>query len=332
MGDIAVNLRELFCEELLVLDGAVGTELERRGVSAPAPLWSAAALLSHPRLVREIHREYRAAGADIIVADTFRTNPRSLRAAKMLERGENLNRIAVELARAARNQNHERRRADNQADRVSSPCNTRARRPSRRINPAKYDTPTLQRPIVAASAAPAEDCYSPELTPDEQILLGEHREMMEWLHAAEPDLIWIETMGTIREARAAARAAHDARLPFAVSFMLREDGGLLGGESLSAAVEAVEPFAPLAVGLNCIPPDGITTHLPSLRRLTVRPLAAYAHINNVEPVPGWSFSQATTPTQYAEHAERWIDLGATIVGGCCGTTPEHIRALRAAIR
>ncbi len=285
----------------LILDGATGTELERRKVAAELPLWSAAALTEHPEVVEAIHRDYVVAGADIVVANTFRTNPRTLRAAGLVERGEELNRLAVELARGG-------------------VVKGRARRTI---------TGTIKNPIfVAAGVAPVEDCYHPELVPDESVLDTEHGRMLRWIEAAGPDLVWIETMGTIREARAAARAAREVELPFAVSFVTRENGDLLGGEPLEDAIAAIEPLEPIAFGLNCIPPSGMTAILPRLRKATDRPLAAYAHINYPMPIFGWSYSQTATPTEYAEHARRWLDLGASIIGGCCGTTPEHIRAVR----
>lgn len=287
------ELRRRFERGGLVLDGATGTELERQGCRSPAPLWSADALLSAPDVVEAIHRDYVAAGADIVVANTFRTNPRTLRAVGLQERGAELNRRAVDLARRA---------------------------------VRGHDV------LVAASVGPVEDCYHPERVPAEGVLQDEHAEMAAWLGAAGLDLIWIETMGMVREARAAASAAVDAGLPFAVSFVIQENGNLLGGEHLEDAVAAMEILNPLAVGLNCIPPRGLTLILPRLRQVTSRPLAAYAHINNPVPLRGWSFSQRATPSEYASYAQQWLALGVTIVGGCCGTTPAHIAAVRAALR
>ena len=117
-----------------------------------------------------------------------------------------------------------------------------------------------------------------------------------------------------------------------VSFVVKEDGDLLSGESLEEAVEALEPFDPIAFGLNCIPPSGLTRNLPRLRAATDLPLIAYAHLGNPEPITGWSFSQDVSPEDYAEEAARWIDMGARIIGGCCGTTPEHIAALRSLVK
>jgi len=301
MSHSAPRLAQLLSEHILLLDGAMGTELERRGVPAPPPLWSAAALDSHPDIVLAIHREYVRAGADILVANTFRTNLRTLRAATLLQRAAELNRCAVNLAWWAPRLEETRLREIGTASRAV---------------------------FIAASVAPLEDCYSPRLVPKESVLLREHMQMLTWLKASAPDLIWFETMNTVREARAAAESAAEIALPFVISFLLRQDGHLLSGERLEEAAAAVEPFDPLAVGLNCIPPDGITTHLPRLRQATSRSLAAYAHINNPMPTPGWSFSQDATPDQYARQVKRWLELGVRIIGGCCGTTPAHIRAVR----
>ncbi len=276
----------------LVLDGAIGTELERRGAASPLPLWSAGALRDAPRVVEQVHRDYVAAGADILVANTFRTNPRALRRAGCSAEGAALNRLAVELARQAA---------------------------------AGRDV------LVAASVAPVEDCYCPERVPGARELHAEHGQMMAWITAAGPDLVWIETMGTVREASAAASAAGREGLPFAVSFVVRENGDLLGGEKLADAIAAVEPLGPLAIGLNCIPPRGLSALLPRLRPLTARPLAAYGHIGNAAAIRGWSYAQRMTPAEYAECAREWLTLGAGVVGGCCGTGPEHIRAMRAVI-
>jgi homocysteine S-methyltransferase len=286
----AALLQRFLADDPVILDGATGTELERRGFVTRLPLWSAAALTDAPDLVETIHREYVAAGARLLVANTFRTNVRTLRAAGRLDDGPALNHQAVELAR----------RAAATADDV----------------------------LVAASVAPVEDCYHPERTPGADTLRAEHEQMMTWLRAAAPDLVWIETMGTIREARIAAAAAAEAGLPLAVSFITRADGTLLGGEPLADAVDAVEPCDPVAIGLNCVPPTGLTANLARLRPLTSRPLATYAHINNPVPTPGWTFAEFASPDEYARHARDWRALGARLIGGCCGTTPAHIAALR----
>ena len=88
------------------------------------------------------------------------------------------------------------------------------------------------------------------------------------------------------------------------------------------------PLPLWSAGANCIPPDGVTRNLARLRAATPRPLLAYAHLGNPEPITGWSSSPDVSPEAYATEAARWIELGARIVGVCCGTTPAHIAALR----
>ncbi len=289
------QIRDRLTQGVVILDGATGTELERRGAFTATPHWSAAALRSAPDIVRAIHEDYVRSGADIVVANTFRTNPRALERAGCLEQGGELNRIAVDLARQA--------------------------------------VGTVDRDVlVAASVAPVEDCYSPGAVPDTDALRREHAQMVQWLAADEPDLLWIETMNTIREAEVAAAAAREVHLPFAVSFVLAETGGLLSGDSLATAVGAVEPYEPLALGVNCIPPRAITGAVRALRPLTERPITAYGHISNAHAIPGWIYTQSLSPQEYASCALEWHALGATIIGGCCGTQPEHIRALSERLR
>jgi S-methylmethionine-dependent homocysteine/selenocysteine methylase len=289
------GFNEIWNKDPLILDGAVGTELERHGVPTPPPLWSAAALTSHPTRVQATHHAYAASGAQIIVANTFRVNAFALGATGRTAEGPELARAAVALAR----------RGAEAAERT-------------------------QNVLIAASIGPARDCYRPADVPDSATLEREHATTLAWLADTNVDLLWIETIGTVREAVVLAKAARASERPFVMSFILNEAGDLLGGEPLRDAVACCEPYVPLAFGLNCMPPAGLTRHVAQLRSLTARRIAAYAHIGNATPLPGWSFSAArVTPAELAADARRWQAAGASILGGCCGTTAEHIQALRA---
>ncbi|MCX7939906.1 MAG: homocysteine S-methyltransferase family protein, partial [Thermoflexales bacterium] len=196
---------------VVLLDGAMGTELERRGVDTALPLWSAAALDTAPQVVQQIHLDHIRAGAQVITANTFRTNLRALQKAGLAHRMRELTFRAVALARAA----------------IAESGNAQVR--------------------LAGSIAPVEDCYSPELVPTEEELQTEHALLARYLAEAGVDLLLIETQNTIREAVAAARAAASTGKPFWVSFVLDNQNRLLSGESLSDAVRAVLPFAPQAI-------------------------------------------------------------------------------------
>lgn len=286
--------------ELLLLDGAMGTELGRRGANIELPLWSARALDEAPALVEQIHAEYVRAGAQVITANTFRTNVRALAKAGMAHRARELTFRAVALARAA-------------VARAGGAGKVR----------------------VAGSIAPVEDCYSPALVPDQAELEREHAALARDLADAGVDLLLIETQNTIREACAAARAAQATGKPFWVSFTLDAQNNLLSGESLADAVRAVLPYRPAAVLVNCVPTAQVESAVRLLRAVTPPeiPIGAYANAGRIDPDTGeWTMEGGDTPEGYAEAARRWRAAGATVIGGCCGTQPAHIQALAAALR
>ena len=289
---LAERLREGPC---VILDGALGTELERRGARAGLPLWSTHALLESPELVREIHADYARAGAEILTANTFRTQRRTLARADtqpdvLARRDAELCALAVSLARegAAR------------ADRAAV--------------------------WVAGSAPPLEDCYRNGLVPPSEALEREHARHAENLAAAGVDLILVETMNSVREARVAARAAARTGRPFVASFVCWSGDRLLSGERLDEAIDAVAAALPLAIGVNCLPTSAVGACLPALRAAGP-PFAVYANLGAPAEEPGAARSEDCPPDAYAACARSWRAAGARIVGGCCGTTPAHVRAL-----
>jgi len=283
--------------ELLLLDGAFGTELERRGLDTALPLWSAKALFDAPDAVRAIHEEYVRAGADILSSNTFRATPRALAKAGKAGEAERLVERAVALAREARERAGSGRAA-----------------------------------LVAGVMAPLEDCYRPDLAPPPEQAEQEHAEQAVRLARAGVDLLLIETMNSIAEARAAVRGAKPTGLPVLVSFICRSDREILSGEPLADAVRAVEPFKPDAVLVNCVPPELAGACLEAIGRITRVPSGCYANAGSPDTERGiWRFDPAWTPERFAASAAGWVARGAQIVGGCCGTGPEHIRALRAAL-
>ncbi len=277
----------------VLLDGATGTELERRGVPSGLPLWSAHALLAAPGVLREVHRAYVRAGAEVLCANTFRTQRRTLATAGLGHRAPALTRLAVELARQAAGE--------------------------------------AARPVfVVGSAPPLLDCYRPDLTPPDRELLPEHAEHARNLAAAGVDAILAETHHTVREACAALRGAAEAGVPAMVSFVCGDRAALLSGEPLAEAIRAVDPFDPLAVMVNCLPPERVPPCLEVLARAD-RPFGVYANLGIPDPVVGFARAAQRgrgSPAGYAAEAARWLRAGARLLGGCCGTTPGHIRALR----
>ncbi len=284
------SLRERLADPRpVLLDGPTGTELTRRGVSTDTPLWSADALVSAPRVVDQIHRDYVSAGAEIVTANTFRTHARNLSRLGGDGPARRLTRIAAQLARAAIGANG----------------------------------------WVAGSMAPLEDCYRPDLTPSCADLEREHRVMGEILATSGVDFILAETHPTIREAAAAAKAANEAGLPVMVSWACGRDSRLLSGERLGDAVAAVLPFEPLAVLVNCLPAEVAGEAVGQLMQAAGSvPVGVYANTGWADAEGRWTPGGSVDPAVYAELAGGWADRGARLVGGCCGTTPAHIAALR----
>jgi S-methylmethionine-dependent homocysteine/selenocysteine methylase len=275
----------------LILDGAMGTELQRRGANTLLPLWSAEALVLSPALVRQIHEEYIRAGADIITANTFRTTRRTFVRTGLPDRSLRLTTTALSLARQAR------------------------------------ETFPHQDILVAGSIAPLEDCYRPELVPLRRALEEEHAELAGRLAEGGADFLLLETMGTIREAAAACKAAAATGKEVVVSFLCNENGDLYGGESLHDAVSAILPFAPTALSINCVSPRVIEKAVARLRSASSLPFGVYANVG----VPGKEHSEPmscdVTEEEYSAFALQWSHHGAAIIGGCCGTTPAYIRKL-----
>jgi S-methylmethionine-dependent homocysteine/selenocysteine methylase len=279
---------------LVLLDGATGTELTRRGVDTGLPLWSANALVDPggAEVLLQIHSDYVAAGAEIITANTFRTHARALAHAGQAGNALQLTRRAVSIARAAVN-----------AAQAPHGC------------------------WVAGSISTLEDCYRPDLVPPEAECRTEHAERVHHLLACGIDLFLIETMNTIREAAVAARLAVITGVPVVVSFVCDSSGRLLSGESLADAARELLPLGVVSLGANCVPADVLTRSLEQLRSAcgNAYPLIAYGNVGYADDRTGWVNTDAVDAAAYAAYAASWP---VRIVGGCCGTTPAHIAELR----
>ncbi len=278
---------------IFLLDGATGSELERAGVDVGMPLWSANAILEAPEVLKQVHISYLEAGSQAITANTFRTHERSLAKAGMGDRAEELTYKAVEIALAARDE-----------------VNTDA--------------------LVFGSVAPLEDCYSPELAPPPEVCQREHKQMMRHLVNSGVDLVLIETMCRAHEAIAAAKVANSE---WAISFCTKttEAGVLLDGTYLKDII--VEFKNATFIGVNCYPATTLAKQIKHLR--TIAPenmaLSAYGNVGYADDDGGWVSTDAIEPERFAEYAMDWVKAGASIVGGCCGTTPKSISEVKCAI-
>lgn len=281
--------------DILLLDGATGTELDRRGVDVGLPLWSARAMTEAPGVLKDVHRAYLDAGAAAISTNTFRTHERSLTKAGLGDKAEALTRDAVEIACAARDE-----------------AGTGA--------------------IVLGSVAPLEDCYSPHLVPDGSACRREHGQLIGHLVGAGVDLVLIETMCSAHEALAAVDAAEElAAGRWGISFCLSssgEPGVLMDGSSIAEILPRLGGAR--FIGINCIAATMLAKQVHHLRGLLDddMAIAAYGNVGHPDDERGWVNTDAIEPERYAEHAMDWVESGANIIGGCCGTTPDTTLAIR----
>jgi S-methylmethionine-dependent homocysteine/selenocysteine methylase len=281
----------------LILDGGLATELQRAGRSVAPPWWTNDALRTPAgrRAVLRIHRRYARAGADVLTAGTFRCNPSSTaRAGIGPEATRRLIRTAVRLARAAA------------GDRV----------------------------LVAGSQAPVADCYRPDLVPDDDRLRREHGWTAGELVAAGVDVVLVETMNTVREAVIAAEAVQAAGRTAWVSLVCWDGARLLSGESLTGAARTLRAHGAAAVLVNCTDLADTDKCIEALSGASCAPFGAYPNIEDRSAISNWTHVDRHVPPdvgpdEFARRVARWrTSFGAGLLGGCCGTSPPHLAALR----
>ncbi len=292
--------------DVVMLDGGMGRELRFRGVEILDTIWSANALLTAPDVVRDINRDYIAAGADIITTNTYSTIRGDLAKEGIEDQFERLNLLACSLAVEAR---------------------------------AEFARPVW----IAGSLPPLHGSYRPDLVRPFEEIEPLYREQALIL-APHVDLLLCETMSSAAEALAAASAATQTGKPVWVSFTLHEDqsGRLRSGESVTDALAALNHLPISGFLANCCAPESITAALPELVASGARHVGGYANtftpvpttwtLDGSEPTDGLiSLRDDLDPASYAAFASEWLALGATVIGGCCGTRPAHIQALATAL-
>jgi S-methylmethionine-dependent homocysteine/selenocysteine methylase len=292
---------------ILLLDAATGSELTRRGVDTHGPAWSAPAIVRAPEVLAAIHADQVQAGADVITANTFRTQRRVLSRIGEARRAREWTMAAVQIARDAVEQA------------AQEHANERPGAPPLRL---------------AGSVAPLDDIDRPELAPDEATARVEHHEHVGHLADAHVDLLLVEAMTTIAESRAATSAAVGSGLETWTTVTVDRSGGrLLSGEPLDAWVEAIAPLHPAAILVSGAP-DVLAPALSRIAMLApeigARP-GAYAALGPGAALTSRGSEAGADLAAYAEAVKGLVAAGARIVGGGRGTTPAHTGALRAAL-
>ncbi|HEX9017871.1 MAG TPA: homocysteine S-methyltransferase family protein [Anaerolineaceae bacterium] len=286
-------LERLQLGKTLVLDGATGTNLQRRGLPAglPSDVW----VIDNPQAVLQLYTDFVDAGSDIILTNTFGSSRLHLGHAGLADRFEQTNRRAVELAQQAT---------------------------------------AAKGPLVGGSMGPLGEMLQPFGTLAEDEAVKAYAEQARVLSAAGVDLLVIETQFDLNEARAAIRGAQSATdIPVVCSFSYDRGTRSMMGVRPSQVGAELSGTGVAALGINCgrSLEDNLKA-LHDLRQATnlpvwFKPNAGMPH-NDAEGRLAYDI----TPEMMAAQVPEWIEAGAQLVGGCCGTSVEHLTAIAGAVR
>ena len=283
--------------DLKLLDGAMGSEFIRRGEILPPHTWSADVNLTNPDLLYGIHQEYVTAGVDYLTTNTFRTTPRAYQKTGLsYKEAYSTAKIsmhnAVQMARKASN------------DSIK----------------------------ILGSIAPLEDCYSPDLFPGADLATKEFSVIAEWLADERIDIFLLETMNNILETKTCLDVVEKYKLPIWVSFNLLDSDHIQSGESLKSAIKMVDKFSVDCILLNCNPLNRTFSALETLARYCSGKWGIYPNLGVGEPSPDGIIKDYHSDTEFIDLTKNAVKLGATVVGGCCGSNPKHIELLKNLIK
>jgi 5-methyltetrahydrofolate--homocysteine methyltransferase len=287
--------RMLAGRDWILADGATGTTLFNMGLqSGDAPeLWNDA----HPGRIRALYQGAVDAGSDLFLTNSFGGNAARLKLHGAQRRARHLSRIAAEIGRDV-------------ADRCDRPL------------------------VVAGSVGPTGEIMAPMGTLAHELAVEIFHEQAEGLREGGADILWLETISATEEYRAAAEAFSLAGMPWCGTMSFDTAGRTMMGVTSADMVKLVEklPNPPIAYGANCGTgaSDLLRSVLGFVAQGSERPIIAKGNAG----VPKYHDGQIHydgTPDLMAEYAVLARDAGATIIGGCCGTMPEHLSKMRAAL-
>ena len=300
----------LIHQPIAVIDGAMATELEGRGCDLNDSLWSAKVLLEQPELIRAVHLDYFNAGADIAITASYQATVEGFAKRGLSgEQARNLIKKSVQLAREARDEFWAKE--ENQIGR--------------------------EYPLIAGSVGPygaylADGSeYRGDYKLSEDELIAFHRPRAEALIASGVDLLACETIPCLIEARALIRLLAEFPNTFAwFTFTAQDDGHISNGESVAdvAAFLDDQPQA-AAIGINCTSPLHITGLIREIRKSTGKPIVVYPNSGEVYDAATNTWHGETSCDSFGVQSKAWFEAGARLIGGCCRTTPGHIREIKA---
>ncbi len=281
--------------ECILIDGATGTEAERRGVPQLENAWNGGAALSHPAIVRQVHMDYLEAGAEMIISNSFATHYHALEAAGVEESFEHYNRRAVELAVEARTES------------------------------GKDDA------LVAAGVSywSWRGDMPPAVSMKEKT-----RQQLSIMAEAGADIILLEMMIDLANFQTTLEAVNGISLPIwaGITTGRAPEGHIIlrKGDPLAPALEMAKQAGVELINIMHTEVEFVSDSIDAIRLGWDGPIGVYAH-SSKEINKRWVFENVISPTEYCALAARWKAMGISLIGGCCGIGAAHIHALRSDI-
>ncbi|XP_047311582.1 homocysteine S-methyltransferase 3-like [Impatiens glandulifera] len=316
------------CGGYAVVDGGLATELEHHGADLNDPLWSGKCLIGSPHLIRKVHLDYLEAGANVIISASYQATLQGFEARGLSkEQGEALLRKSVEIAREARDifrSSRMRKLPDNSSS-------------SSFVQPILVAASVGSYGAFLADGSEYSGNYGDSITL--QTLKDFHRRRVQVLAKSGADLIAFETIPNKLEAQAFAELVEEEniKIPAWLSFSSRDGLNVANGDPITECAAVADTCKQVvAVGINCTAPRFVHGLIQSIRTVTAKPVVIY-------PNSGESYdavSKKWVPTNEEEEEEdgdfvsyvaKWHEAGASLIGGCCRTTPKTIKAISKAL-
>ncbi|KAJ4968241.1 hypothetical protein NE237_014942 [Protea cynaroides] len=310
-----------------VIDGGLATELERHGADLNDPLWSGKCLLTSPELIQRVHLDYLEAGADIIITASYQATIQGFETKGLSrEASEALLRKSVEIALEARNIYYQR----------CKDCIT---------DDAGNDKFFETRPILVAASVGSYGAYLADGSEysgnygdavNVETLKDFHRRRVQVLAGSGADLIAFETIPNKLEAQAYAQllGEEDINIPAWFSFNSKDGINVVSGDSLRDCVSIADSCEKVvAVGINCTPPRFIHGLILSTKEVTTKPVLVYPNSGETYDAvhKEWVVSTGVSDEGFVSYVSKWREAGASLIGGCCRTTPHTIRGIASAL-
>jgi homocysteine S-methyltransferase len=299
-------------QKIVIIDGATGTELERKGYDINDSLWSAKFLMENPKAISEVHKDYLEAGSDCITTLSYQATFEGFKERGLNEvQAKELLQSSIKLAIEARDEFW-----------ASNESNNRI------------------KPLVAASVGP----YGAYLADgsefrgnyglSEEELVNFHRKRMQALIEAKPDLLACETVPCLIEAKAYVKLLEEFPSTQAwITFSAKDGEHINSGESIKECAKFLDDKEQIvAIGINCTAPQYVESLISEIKEVSSKPIIVYPNGGAAYDGATKTWSTQANTKDYGKMAFLWYEKGASIIGGCCQTTPNDIKQISSWVR